>query len=122
MSIIHKLFRSKDKLSKEAFEAYFHKLPNDIEVRWFRDGDFIVGKVVAGEFKFVTQGKDADDFIEMVNDAVIAVNSIPKEYIDVIKQYKTYKPPLEEETKLRNLNVKGSVISVRKNEKVLRLA
>jgi len=121
MNLVKSLF-FKPKLSREAFEAYFHRLPDNIEVKWFRDRNFIVGEVTAGENKFVTQGKDADDLIEMVNDAVITVNSIPKEYIEAIRQYKTYKPPLEEELKLRNPNIRGAVISVRKNEKILELA
>lgn len=122
MGIIGRLFRSKSKLSRVALIAYFHKLPDVIQVKWFRDGKFIVGEVIAGEHKFVTQGKDADDFIEMVNDSLIAVSSIPKEYIEAVRHYKTYKPQAEEEQKLRNGSIKGSIISVKKDERVLRLA
>lgn len=120
MSFLTSFF--KPKLAKEAFFAYFYRLPDVIQVKWFRDGDFIVGEVTAGEHKFVTQGKTADDFIEMVNDAIIVANSIPQDYIDVVRQYKTYRPSLEEENKLKNLSIKGSIISVRKDEKVLELA
>jgi len=79
-------------LSQEAFEAYFHRLPDDLEVSWFRDGKFIIGNIKAGESRFVTQGLDAEDFIDMVNDAVITVFGLPKQYYDVIRRTHAYAP------------------------------
>src|ERR1035441_273605 len=88
-------------LSQEAFEAYFHRLPDDLEVSWFGDGKFIIGNIKAGDNKFVTQGENAEDFIDMVNDAVITVFGIPKQYYDVIRQIHTYMPPQEQVEQLR---------------------
>lgn len=86
----HSFFRPK--LSQEAAEAYFHRLPNQIQVAWFRDGDVIVGKVKTQEHEFMTQGRTADEFIEMVNDALVAAYDIPSEYIDCISQVRAYTP------------------------------
>lgn len=98
---IKTLFRSavarlRGPLSIEAIEAYYHKIPNSIQVSWERDGDMIVGTVKAGNHEFYTQGKDADDFIEMVNDAVYTVYEIPFEYLDVIERLKPFSPSLEQ--------------------------
>lgn len=112
----------KPRLSREALEAYFFRLPNAIQVSWFRDGKFIVGKVNAGEHEFMTQGKNADDFMNMVNDAIYAVEDIPEDYIDVIQKMRTYKPPATEEAKLRNNQVANSVMALNKQEEVLRMA
>jgi hypothetical protein len=109
-------------LSQEAFEAYFHRLPDDLEVSWFRDGKFIIGNIKAGENKFVTQGLDAEDFIDMVNDAVITVFGVPKQYYDAIRQTHTYIPPKQQLEQLRNASVKKATIFLEKNKKVAQLA
>lgn len=121
MNILN-IFRPQKKLSKEAFEAYFNRLPDSIEVSWFRDGNFIVGKVKAGDNEFMTQGMSGDDFIEVVNDAVIAVNKIPRQYIDVVRKSRAYNPPIEEKKKLEDINIKNSVISLPKDDKILQSA
>ena len=95
----------KPKLSREAFEAYFNRLPDNIEVGWVRTDKFIVGSVKAGDYEFKTQGIDADDFIDMVNDGVVMINRVPKEYIEIIKNIHTYNPPIAEMAKLRNHNL-----------------
>jgi len=105
-------------LSQEAFEAYFNRLPENIEVSWFRDGKFIIGNIKAGESRFVTQGLDAEDFIDMVNDAVITVSGVPKQYYDVIRQTHTYMPPKEQVEQLRNVSIKKAIIFLEKNKKV----
>jgi hypothetical protein len=113
----------KPKLSREAFEAYFHRLPNEVKVSWFRDGKFIVGEVeVDDKHKFMTQGLNADDFVEMVNDSVITYFDIPKNYINLIKSAKTYKPSTFEQKQLADLSIKNSSFAFKKNEDVLELA
>lgn len=119
MSFIKSLFKSK--LSKEAFEAYFYRLPSTVEVSWFRDGKYIVGNIKANGQEFITQGLNADDFIEMVNDAVYAMFDIPDEYIDLIKTFKTYSPPTQEKQKLENTSINSSVIKLIKDEKQLQV-
>lgn len=114
-------FNREKELSREAFEAYYNRLPKDIEVSWFRDGNFIVGKVSAGENEFMTQGKNADDFINMVNDTVISVHRIPKEYFSSVKKAHTYMPPYAEKQKLEDTSIKGAIISLVKNQGVLEI-
>jgi len=107
------------KLSQEALVAYFNRLPDHLEVQWFRDGNFIVGTVVADDKKLMTQGVDGDDFINMVNDAIVSVNNIPEDYVDVIRSMQTYFPPAEERAKLFNNGIRHSSISFNKNKEVV---
>jgi hypothetical protein len=110
------------KLSQEALVAYINRLPDTLEVQWFRDGNFIVGTVVADDKKVMTQGMNGDDFIEMVNDAIITVNNIPEDYVDAIRSMKTYSPPAEERAKLFNNGIRHSSISFNKNKEVVQVA
>ncbi len=113
---------SKRKLSYEALVAYFNRLPDAVQVDWFRDGDFIIGNVKAGNSEFVTQGQDADDFINMVNESVITVNNIPYEYFDVIKELRSYTPPEEEIKALEDQSVSHSKLRVSKSDRALQAA
>lgn len=107
-------------LSREAIKAYFQRLPDTIQVTWFRDSGYIVGKIKAGENEFVTQGKNAEDFIAMVNDAVMTVYDIPVEYDDLIKSIKTYSPHLRELAKLEDMGVTKAQLTFYKNKDVLK--
>lgn len=117
MNKIFKILGVKPRLSREVVEAYLDRLPDVIEVGWIRNDDFIVGKVKAGEHTFMTQGKNAQDFIDMVNDGVVMINRVPKDYRAII--LKTYIPPLEEVAKLENKDIKEAYISAQKNKEVL---
>src|SRR3990167_5340378 len=85
---LRKIFKSK--IYPEAFFAYFHRLPNEVQVNWFREDGMIIGKVNAGGKEFMTQGVDADDFIKMVNQSIVTVFNIPENYLDIVSQTKTY--------------------------------
>lgn len=98
----------KPEIFPEAFFAYFHKLPSNIQVEWFRDGDYIVGNVTAGDKKFVTQGVGADDFIRMVNESVVLAFDIPRNYINLIIKNKVFSPPIEDRKKLEDVSIKSS--------------
>ncbi|TSC66041.1 MAG: hypothetical protein G01um101477_247 [Candidatus Doudnabacteria bacterium Gr01-1014_77] len=112
----------KPRLHREAFDAYFSRLPSEIEVDWFRDGQFIIGEVEAGELKFRTQGKNVDDFIEMVNDAIIRLNNIPEEYINTVRSFQAYTPSVEERAKLADAAVESAKIFAKKDKRALQLA
>ena len=122
MNKFFKILGIKPKLEYEALLAYFNRLPDGIEVSWFRDGKFIVGNVEAGNYKFVTQGINADNFIEMVNESVLAVYDVPERYFDAVKNMRTYSPPLESMAALKNQNIQEAVISANKNRGVLEIA
>ena len=107
-------------LSQEAFDAYYERLPENIEVSWVRDGKHIIGNVIADENKFTTQGESAEDFIEMVNDSIYTVNGIPFEYIDIIKKNKAYNPPAEVLSQLKDLDILKNTISLKKNTEQIR--
>lgn len=117
-----KLFLFPPKKSREAFDAYYFRLPENITVDWERDGDFIVGRVSAGDNKFVTQGKSADDFVEMVNDAIYTSFGIPLEYFEDIRNVKPFYPPIEERRKLEDLNIKGNTLSIKRNNHAMQTA
>jgi len=118
LNIFKNLFRPK--LSTEAFFAYFHRLPSKIQVDWFRDSNFIVGQIKAGDHEFKTQGKDAKDFIRMVNDAVYTVFDIPKDYLPLIEKNRAYKPNTQQIELLADKKVNRSGFELlRKKEKEL---
>lgn len=118
INIIKKLFRPKPKLSKEAFIAYFNRLPEEIEVKWFRDGKFIIGRVRAENKEFMTQGLSTEDFIKMVNESIYTVYNIPEDYIDTLSEFRYYNPPIEEKKKLGDLRVHNSHINIIKEKKL----
>src|SRR3989344_7851243 len=107
----------KPSLTQEQFFAYFHKLPDGISVDWKRDGKFIIGKVQAGDFEFMTQGKTAEQFVDMVNDAVLTVFDIPRDYVDILREVKSYNPPEDAWRSLCDQSVKKSYIAIKKDTK-----
>jgi hypothetical protein len=107
----------KPKLSEEAFWAYYHRLPQSIEVRWFRDGNYIIGEIHIDKKKYLTQGKNAEDFIDMVNDLVVDVFDVPKDYVGMVKSHHTYSPPKSEEKKLKDTSVSRANFGFRKKTK-----
>ncbi len=109
------------KLSKKAFEAYYYRLPDTISVRWQRDGKFIVGEVSDGKHTFVTQGRNTDEFVEMVNDALLTIYNIPRQYQDVVRLAKTYEPPLEVRKQLEDTTILTANFSSHKDENILQL-
>lgn len=113
-SVLRKIF--KPEIIPEAFFAYYHKLPRNVSVEWFRDEDFIIGKVSADEKSFMTQGENAEDFINMVNESILTVFDIPYAYFDILKQHKSYMPKSAEYRKLKDVSVKKSVIGISKTK------
>ena len=110
MSIFIKKLFFKPKLSQEALEAYWYKLPEMIKVEWFRDGRFIIGRIKADNCEFMTQALSAAEFVEMVNDGLFAAYEIPQEYFEALGP-RRFQPSKEEFTRLDDADVKKSQIS-----------
>lgn len=112
----------KPSLSPQAFEAYFYRLPKTLEVKWERDSvdNFIVGWISDGKKEFMTQGKDAKDFIEMVNDAVYTYFDIPEDYVHALSKLRTYNPPTTEMEKLADKSIKERSFRFKRNEELLK--
>lgn len=106
------------KLSKEEFEAYFDRLPDKINVSWFRDGKFIIGEINVDGHEFMTQAISANEFIDMVNNTLLSVYEIPKQYFSVLLKYKKFMPSQEEFSRLDDVAVKKSVVNFEKEELV----
>ena len=113
---------SKPEIYPEAFFAYFHRLPDELQVSWFRDEGMIVGKVNAGDKEFMTQGTDADDFIRMVNESLITVFNVPQDYFDVIKQARTYSPIPAERRLLEDKSIAQETMGFIKTDRSLKFA
>jgi len=111
-SLIRKIF--KPEIIPEAFFAYYHKLPSNVSVEWFRDGGFIVGKVLADDKSFMTQGVSADDFINTVNESILTVFNIPYAYFDILKQSKSYIPKRDEYERLKDTSINTSTMGINK--------
>ncbi|MBU4338537.1 hypothetical protein KKD57_03190 [Patescibacteria group bacterium] len=112
----------RQKLNYPALEAYYNRLPLEIEVKWKRDGKFIVGCITADNNQFMTQAYNAKEFIEMVNDAVVAVYDIPDDYIDAISNLKTYIPKPEVMKTLNDGSITESSFDFIKNKEALKVA
>ena len=108
---IKKIF--KPKLDKEAAIAYYNKLPDRIEVKWFRDDKFIIGEINAEGNKFCTQALSAKEFIEMVNDGLFSMYNIPLKYFDILKDKEFY-PSEEHFQELNDIAIKKSTVTYRK--------
>jgi hypothetical protein len=87
--------------------AYNHRLPQQVKVSWFRDGEFIIGKIEADGSQFMTQAKSAKEFVEMVNDTIYAAYGMPAQYSHLLKKLE---PKPEEFKKLNDVAIASSVI------------
>lgn len=106
-------FFKKPSISREAFDAYYHRLPTTIQVSWERDGKFIVGEIKADDKSFFMQGTSAQNFIDLVNESIYVVNDIPKEYINAISDVRPgYDPKPKEREALENASIKHSKIII----------
>ena len=112
----------KPKIHREAFFAYFHRLPEKLQVSWFREDGMIIGTINAGDKEFMTQGTDAEDFIRMVNESLITVFNVPQDYFSVIKQNKTYNPNPAERKLLDDMSVAKHTFGLVKSDKDLQFA
>jgi hypothetical protein len=105
-----------NKLEPEVIECYSNKLPNSIQVKWFRDGRFIVGEVEAGKYKFMTQGRNAKEFISMVNDALLAVCEVPEDYVEFFLKNNRYTPDSIQMSQLADKSIRRADFGIKKME------
>lgn len=115
LSLVEKIkyIFKKPEIFPEAAIAYYNRIPDKIQVEWFRDGKYIIGRIIAGDCKFMTQAVSAKEFVDMVNDALFAVYNIPKEYFDILSVHRLY-PPQAELNKLNNETIQKSTLSLQK--------
>jgi hypothetical protein len=93
------LFTRTPEIIPEVRAVHYNHLPDTISVEWQRDGEYIVGIIKTENKEFMTQGKGADDFVEMVHDAVYTMYDVPELYRSVMK---AYTPPEEFRQALSN--------------------
>ena len=96
------------------YEVLLHhkaNLPNSgVSVSWVKDGGYIVGTIHVGQDTFMTQGRTAKEFVEMVNDALYAAFNIPPEYAQALGGDYRLTPPDDEFRKLNDAAVRESSI------------
>ncbi|MEK7545762.1 MAG: hypothetical protein AAB554_01635 [Patescibacteria group bacterium] len=97
-----------DDFFAEVAEAYFHKLPQNLRVDWFRDSGYIVAKIVADGKEYRTQGKDAEDLFLMVNDCLYTAYGIKARHKEKMLHVRSYRPPQDEWVKLNDGKVQMS--------------
>jgi len=104
-------FTCTKKVEPEVMRAYLDKLPGNIKVNWKRESDgYIVGDIATEDYTFSTQGKNGDDFIEMVNDAVFTMYDVKRDHIDLLKKFYYIKPrSAEEMEKLKAKKIHSSM-------------
>lgn len=116
-NIFNSLIQSKP--CREVLEANFYKLPEKIEVEWFRDGKFIIGIIKVDGHEYKTQALSSDEFIEMVNDTLYTVYEIPNSCINVLSKIKRFYPSQEELNKLNNNLIKRSDMNLVREKKLV---
>lgn len=100
---------NREQLVREVAQCYADRLPQNIRVSWIRDGRQIVGTIFFSDEDFVmTAGETAEEFVEMVNDAIYASCEIPPQYIPALGGKMRIHPPRSEMEKLRDAAVKNS--------------
>jgi len=112
---IAKLFGFKGEIIPEKLTAYYHKLPQKIEVSWFRDNGYIIGTIITdNKQEIYTQGKNAEDFVDMVNDCIFTAYGIDLAYRAALAEKKSYKPTVQEWKLLNDGSTNNSIISLEK--------
>lgn len=101
-----------DKPCQEVVMANFNKLPDKIEITWFRDGEYIIGNIKTEDNTYMTQAVSADEFVEMVNDTLLAAYEIPQNCINIIRNMKKFVPTKEQFAELNNIAIKKSESSL----------
>ncbi len=101
-----------DRPCQEVVTANFNKLPDKIEITWFRDGEYIIGNIKTEDNTYMTQAVSADEFVEMVNDTLLAAYEIPQNCINIIRNIKKFVPTKEQFAELNNIAIKKSESSL----------
>ena len=101
-----------DRPCQEVVMANFNKLPDKIEITWFRDGEYIIGNIKTEDNTYMTQAVSADEFVEMVNDTLLAAYEIPHNCINIIRNIKKFVPTKEQFAELNNIAIKKSESSL----------
>lgn len=123
LKIFFSKFKSSD-IIEEVLDCYEQKLPEKIGVTWERQEDgYLVGNIIINQggekHEFFTQGQSAQDFIEMVNDAIYAYYEIPFEYTKYLGGYGRYTPPATQMQQLKDEHISKSFIGEFKKKEVV---
>jgi len=103
---------------REVIEANLNKLPDKIEVSWFRDDKYIIGNIKAENNEFATQAMSADEFVEMVNDTLMAAYDIPDNCLYILRKMRKYSPSKEQFAALNNAAIKKYNMSILKGKEL----
>jgi hypothetical protein len=104
---------------REVLEANYHKLPEKIEVGWFRDGKFIIGIIKVDGKEYKTQALSADEFVDMVNDTIYTVYDIPNSCINILSKERPFVPTSEQFKKLNDNAIKQSAINMAREKELV---
>lgn len=111
----------KKKLEPEAYFAYLNRLPNNIKVGWKRSNNGIVGIVKIDKFSFGVQAKNADEFVNAVNEGLLVAYDTPEEYLTVLLENKKFIPAQEDWDRLKEGEPNSSDLVFRQDKKVDKL-
>ena len=104
---------------KEVLEANYYKLPEMIDVKWFRDGKYIIGIIEVDGHEYKTQALSADEFVEMINDTVYTIYDIPSSCINTLSKIKRFLPHPEEFKKLNDIAIKRSDMNMAREKELI---
>ncbi len=104
----------------EEVDSIAQRLPRSVDVGWVRDGKYIVGEIKDGDQTYVVQARSADEFIQMVNETILAVYNVRLPYIKAILKESYPYANREAEKRLRkelgDESIEGSDFSLRKKQ------
>lgn len=116
MNLKEKFFSSE--LYREEAIAFAGRLPNRIEVKWFRDGKFIIGNIIDGNDAYLTQAKSAKELVDMVNDVIYSVYGVKQKYFKVLGENK-YRPIPEEFNRLNDYAIAKSEMGLERHPQLV---
>lgn len=105
-------------LYREEAIAFAGRLPGRIDVKWFRDGKFIIGNIIDGGDTYLAQAKSAKELVDMVNDVIYSVYGVKQKYFKVLGENK-YRPTAEEFRRLSDNAIPGSVMGLERQPQLV---
>ncbi len=111
-SLVKKALFGDHEIIYEVLVHHKNNLPaKNVEVSWQRDGEYIVGTIMTGGETYMTQARSAQEFVEMVNDALYAAYEVPQEYAQQLGGYYRLMPSADEFNRLNNVAIKKSSLN-----------
>ena len=96
-------------MSPETILAYNERIPEEIDISWFRKGKRIIGIIITPDFTCTIRAKSAKEFVSVINEKIYLAYNIPIRYIALDCIEKFIPDPTEYE-RLENQHIQATSI------------